>query len=318
MALKTTRIASGRSGILAFEGAYHGLTLGSLAVTQRPMFRAPFEDRLYGGVAFAPFPEPWRRRGPSADECLERVAKLLEAGAPNGDPIGTVVVEPVQGRAGVRLPPDGFMAGLSDLAARAEALVVADEVLSGMGRCGPTLASELVGLRPDVVCLGKALGAGMPLSACFADEVVMGAWPESAGEAIHTSSFLGHPLSCAAALAALDAVPVTERLARVDERGLRLLGPLRERLSGSSGVADVRGVGLFLGVELIARDGVTPAAGAAARVAEVALREGLLVLPAGEHGQVVELTPPLVMTDEQIDFAVEALVDAIEQVVGAP
>lgn len=313
VALKTARLASGRPGVLAFEGAYHGLTLGSLAVTERRFFRERFEERLYGGVAFAPFPESWRAGGPTAEECLRRVADLLESGAPNGDPIGTVIVEPVQGRAGVRIPPEGFLADVSTLAADAGALVVADEVLTGMGRCGPMLASGLVGLRPDLVCLGKALGAGLPISACLAGPAVMDAWPESTGEAIHTSSFLGHPLSCAAALAALDEWPPGTRAERVTDVAVRLLGGLRERLSRLPGVGDVRGLGLFVGVEIVGRDGAAPASGAAARVASAALREGLLVLPAGDQGQVVELTPSLIVTEEQIDFAVEVLVSAIGQ-----
>lgn len=309
--LKSAQLASGRPGILAFEGAYHGLTLGSLAASSRTLFRDPFEPRLYGGVAFAPFPEPWKPGAPSAEACLARVAELLTKGAPNGDAIGTVVVEPIQGRAGIRIPPEGFMAELSSLAASAGALVVADEVLTGMGRCGPPFASDLVGLRPDVVCIGKALGAGMPISACLGTPAVMEVWPESGGEAIHTSTFLGHPPACAAALAALDSSPPADRAMRVADRGARLLGPLTERLSPLPGVGDVRGVGLLLAIELVEDGGARPAVGAGARVATTALEQGLLVLPAGEHGQVVELTPALTLTDEQIDFAVEVLVDAI-------
>jgi 4-aminobutyrate aminotransferase/(S)-3-amino-2-methylpropionate transaminase len=313
IALKTALVATGRPGIIAFGGSYHGLTMGSLAVTSRDLFRGPFEERLYPGVAFAPFPEPWRPGSPPVGECLRRFSELLQEGAPNGDPIGTVVVEPIQGRAGVRLPPEGFMEELSDLAAAAQVLIVADEVLTGMGRCGPTFGSELTGLRPDLVCIGKALGAGMPVSACLAAPSVMRAWPESGGEAIHTSSFLGHPLACAAAIAALDVADPVERAALVAERGARLLEPLRRRLAAVSGVGDVRGVGLLIGIELVEEDGATPAAGAAARVSTAALEQGLLVLPAGEFGQVIELTPAMVVTDEQVDFAVGVLVGAVER-----
>ncbi|MGD2047532.1 MAG: aspartate aminotransferase family protein, partial [Gemmatimonadota bacterium] len=313
IALKTAWLASGRPGVLALEGAYHGLTLGSLAVTSRPLFREAFERRLYGGVAFAPFPEPWRPGGPSVDECLGRVADLLPSGAPNGDAIGTVIVEPIQGRAGVRIPPPDFMVELSRMASEAGVLVVADEVFTGMGRCGAIFASEVVGLRPDMICVGKALGAGLPVSACLADRSVMDAWPESGGEAIHTSSFLGHPLSCAAALAALDEVGARARVERSSERGARLLAALDGRLSGVAGVGNVRGAGLLVGIELVEKDGAAPAAGAAAKVASIALREGLLVLPAGESGQVIELTPALGVTDEQIDFGVEVLVRALDQ-----
>ena len=313
--IKTAQLATGRAGVLAFEGGYHGLTLGSLAATSRELFRRPFEGRLYPGVSFVPFPDA-RLQGPGAAEaCLRRIGEVLAEGAPGGTPIGAVLVEPIQGRAGVRMPPPGFMSALSTLAAEAGTLVVADEVLTGMGRCGPMLASELVGLRPDIVCLGKALGSGMPVSACFADSAVMAAWPGSGGEAIHTSTFLGHPLSCAAALAALKAVGPEERAAAATTRGALLLRMLRERLADAPGVGEVRGAGLLLGIELTEHDGVTPAEGAAVRVATAALARGVIVLPAGEHGQVVELAPPLVLTDAQINCAVEVLVEAVTQAV---
>jgi 4-aminobutyrate aminotransferase/(S)-3-amino-2-methylpropionate transaminase len=313
-------LATGKPGVIAFEGGYHGLTSGSLAVTWRSHFRAPFERRLYAGVAFAPFPAtaaPTGTDGASAGvggaaASLEVVRKLLSAGAPNGDPIGAVIVEPVQGRAGVRIPADGFMAELSRLAPEAGALVIADELLTGMGRCGAVLASERVGLEPDLVCLGKALGAGLPISACLGRPDVMAAWPPSEGEAVHTSTFLGHPLACAAALAALESFDAEAVPARAEALGARLRDGLAERLSGVPGVADIRGLGALVGIELAQAEG---RGGVAARVAVAALRRGVLVLPAGDAGEVVELTPPVVLTEAQADHAVEVLVRAIEEVV---
>lgn len=318
IALKTALLATGKPGVLAFEGAYHGLTLGSLAVTWRPLFRTPFTARLYGGVAFAPFP---RRdgaargggvaNGVSADAALDCVRRLLRDGAPNGDPIGAVIIEPVQGRAGVRLAPEGFMAEVSKLASDAGAIVIADELMTGMGRCGVMLASDRVGLEPDLVCIGKALGAGLPLSACLGARRVMDAWPVSEGEAVHTSTFLGHPLACAAALGALDSYGPDGILARAEALGAELRNRLAERLSGEPGVAEVRGLGLLVGIELLAGD--APAAGAAARVAGRALTRGVLVLPAGDAGEVVELTPPVTLTEAQVDHAVEVLVSATRE-----
>lgn len=315
-ALKTALVATGRPGVLAFEGAYHGLTLGALAATDRDLFRGPFARRLYGGVAFTPFPDPVRLGRDAGPRALERVRETLERGAPNGDPIGAVVVEPVQGRAGVRIAPDGFMAELSAAAREAGALVVADEVFTGMGRCGAVLASERVGLRPDVVCLGKALGGGLPLSACLARADVMDAWPESAGEAVHTSTFLGHPLACAAGLAVLDALEgeaVAERARRV---GGVLVAELRQALEGWPGVADVRGLGLMIGIELGAGEELAPLAGAAVRAAELAMTRGVLALPAGAHGHVLELTPSVELTEEQVAFATRTVVDVVRTAVG--
>lgn len=311
-ALKTSALASGRPGIIAFEGGYHGLTLGSLATTARGHFRAPFEARTYGGVGFAPFPDSFRDDVPDGSGSLDAVRSFLESGAPNGDAIGTIIVEPVQARGGARVPPTGYMEALSALAGEFDAIVIADEIMTGMGRCGAPFASGLVGLRPDLVCVGKALGGGLPISACIGPQRVMDAWPASTGEAIHTSTFLGHPLACAVAISVLDTIEIEAIPGQSSRLGEKLLGALRARLSGLSGVLDVRGLGLLLGIEFVEQDGQTPASGKGARVAERALGAGLIVLPAGDHGHVLELTPPVILTDEQVDYTVDALGSIIE------
>jgi 4-aminobutyrate aminotransferase/(S)-3-amino-2-methylpropionate transaminase len=309
--LKTGALVSGRPGVLAFEGAYHGLTLGSLAVTPRPHFRAFFEERLYGGVAFAPFPDPIRDQDAEGAHTLREVERLLDRGAPNGDAIGTIVVEPVQARGGARVPPEGFMAALSDLASSRGVTIVADEIFTGIGRCGAMLASERVGLRPDIVCVGKTLGAGLPISACIGSADVMDAWPDSTGEAIHTSTFLGHPLACAAAIRVLDTMADGSVAAEIDRVGASIFAGLRSRLDGVRAVGDIRGLGLLLGIELVEADGTTKAAGAGVRIAERVLRDGIISLPAGDVGEVYELTPPVVLTDEQRDHALDRIAQAI-------
>ncbi|MEQ9399677.1 MAG: aspartate aminotransferase family protein [Longimicrobiales bacterium] len=313
IALKTARIATGRPGVLAFEGGYHGLTLGALAVTSRPHFRAAFEERLYQGVAFAPFPDPLRDGADAGSLALERVADMMRGGAPGGEAIGAILVEPVQGRAGARVAPHGFMAALSDLADEHGAVVVADEILTGAGRCGSFLASERVGLRPGVVALGKALGGGVPLSVCVGNAAVMDAWPDSDGEAVHTSTFLGHPLSCAAGRAVLEAIDVEGVVERARRLGGALTADLRARLMPLSGVADVRGLGLLIGIEFAEGDGLAPASGRAVRVARAALEEGLLVLPSGAEGHVLELLPAVDLNDAQLAYAVDALARSVER-----
>jgi len=259
-ALKTAVLATGRSGVLSFEGGYHGLTLGALASTARAYFREPFRERLYGGAAVVPFPDrPGAGRG-GADRSLEEARRVLDGGAPNGDPVGAVLVEPIQGRAGVRVPPPGFLAALAGITREHGALLVVDEVFTGAGRTGGFLASTGEGVEPDLVCLGKALGGGLPLSACAGPASLMEAWPASPGEALHTSTFLGHPLACAAGTAVLDRL-------------------------GDDGV----------------------------RVAHRALAEGVLVLPAGDHGHVVQLTPPVTLTDEQLRAGVEVVAAAVRR-----
>ena len=312
-ALKTAHVATGRPGVLAFEGGYHGLTLGSLAVTERAHFRGPFLSRAYPGVAFAPFPDPARDSTDGGPAALAVARELLDRGGPNGDPMGAVIVEPVQGRGGVRIPPEGFMAALSDLAQEAGVLVIADEVMTGLGRCGSAFASSRVGLVPDIICLGKALGGGLPLSACVASAEIMDAWPKSDGEAIHTSTFLGHPLACAVGAEVLDRLQSEMLWVRAEEEGSRLLAALTARLSGLPRVGDVRGLGLLLGIEFSEAGARVPGAGI--RVADAALARGLIVLPAGDDGHVLELTPSLGLSEDQVVYVVETLAAVIEEAV---
>ena len=312
-ALKTAELSTGRSGIIAFEGAYHGLTLGSLAATARPDFRDPFRARLHQGVSFAPYPQTEA----AAEVALSEVQRMLsegvqEEGGQPRKPVGTIVVEPVQGRAGVRIPPPGFLAGLAELARSDSSLLIFDEIFTGLGRTGVVFEHEREGVLPDLVCFGKALGGGLPVSACLGSRDVMDAWPESGGEALHTSTFLGHPLSCATALAFLDVLEEEQLVRRSLDVGQSIVGRLDESLSTVPGVKQVRGRGLLIGIELCSDDG-GPAAGAGARVAEAALGRGLLVLPAGGQGEVVEIAPPAVSSDALVEFGITCLVEIISK-----
>jgi 4-aminobutyrate aminotransferase-like enzyme len=310
VALKTAELATGRSGVLAFEGGYHGLTLGSLAVTERADFRAPFRRRLHDRVAFAPFPHGEHAETLDAVEtALAEVEKILVGNGPFGDAIGAVVVEPVQGRAGVRVPPPGFLSRLAELTRSAGALLVFDEIFTGFGRTGTLFALEHEGVIPDLLCVGKALGGGLPLSACMGSREVMDAWPESTGEALHTSTFLGHPLSCATALAFLDVLTEEGLVNRAATLGDRLLDDLTQAFVGvTRGVREVRGRGLLIGIE------TGPMEGAGVSIATAALNKGLLVLPAGSEGEVVEIAPPAVVSEAQVEFGVECLVDVVRAV----
>jgi 4-aminobutyrate aminotransferase/(S)-3-amino-2-methylpropionate transaminase len=300
IALKTAQLATGRRGVVAFQGSYHGLTLGSLSVTERTDFRRPFEGRLAGGVAFVPFPDPILDGEAAARLSLEALDRALALAEERVDPVGCVIVEPIQGRGGVRIPPPGFHSEVARRARAAGALFVLDEVFTGFGRTGTLFDFEQEGVVPDLLCVGKALGGGLPMSACLGPEEIMAAWPPSKGEAIHTSTFLGHPLACASALAFLDVLEEEGLVARSREEGRWLLGALSEALRGGEGIRDVRGRGLFLGVEFVEN-------GEGERIATAALQRGLLLLPSSEFGEVVELAPPFVTTREQMEWAVGVL-----------
>ncbi|MFQ5529715.1 MAG: aspartate aminotransferase family protein, partial [Gemmatimonadota bacterium] len=194
-ALKTARLATGKPGVICFTGAYHGLTYGALALTDRAHFRVPFQDQLNPHVVRVQFPSGFA----TAD--LASVEAALES--ERGSTVGAVIVEPIQGRGGIIEPPTGFLPGLAALCKRRGLLCILDEVYTGLGRTGAWFASEHEDVIADLVCVGKALSGSLPIAACLATSDVMSAWPESTGEAIHTSTFLGNPLACAAAAASL-------------------------------------------------------------------------------------------------------------------
>jgi 4-aminobutyrate aminotransferase/(S)-3-amino-2-methylpropionate transaminase len=289
VALKTALLATGRAGVVAFEGAYHGVTLGALDVTFRHDFREPFAERLPGRAAFARFGD--------ADD-VRRAARRCPA------PVGAVIVEPVQGRGGERVPPRGFLSALRALCDAEGWLLIADEVYTGCGRTGRFFACEHEGVVPDLLCVGKGLGGGMPISACVGSKQVMDAWPPSSGEALHTQTFLGHPAGCAAALAALSVIDEEKLVERAAELGAVALAFLRDATERRAAVVECRGLGLLLGIEC---DTPARALGACA----AALRRGLIVIPSGDDGRVIAVTPPLVIGRDALLSALAALVECI-------
>jgi len=293
MAIKTAQLASGRAALLAFEGGYHGLALGALDATEREDFRKPFAARLPGATAFARF-------GDLAD-AAEHVRAAEEAGRP----FGAVIVEPVQGRGGERVPPPGFLAGLRALCDERGLLLIVDEIYTGCGRTGRWFACEHEGVTPDLLCVGKGLAAGMPISACVGRQETMEAWPLSQGEALHTQTFLGHPASCAAALASMQAIHDEGLVERAQALGKAALEQLGQGLAGCPPVRNVRGLGLMLGIEL--------ASGAdAAAVLSASLQQGVIALAAGSGGQVISVTPPLCMGGSTLEHALEVLIAACQ------
>jgi 4-aminobutyrate aminotransferase / (S)-3-amino-2-methylpropionate transaminase / 5-aminovalerate transaminase len=306
-ALKTAALHTGRPGILAFEGAYHGLTYGALAATWRAEFRAPFRAQLFPGVRFLPYP---RRGGGDGGTpaVLAAAEAAFRAAAGGAYPIGAVLVEPVQGRGGFVVPPPDFLAALRGVCDRHGAVLIFDEVYTGLGRTGRWFACEHEGVLPDVLVIGKSLGGGVPLSAAIGTPAVMAAWPPSTGEAIHTSTFLGNPVACAAALANL--AELEER--RLVERAGELGGVVRERVAGWCerwpAVVGVRGLGLMLGIELAADPATGRPGGEIARhVVAGALRRGVILLGEGEAGAILAITPPLVISRAQLDHALDVI-----------
>jgi 4-aminobutyrate aminotransferase-like enzyme len=304
-ALKTARLATGRRGVVAFHGAYHGLGYGALNATHRPHFRWHFEDQLGGFGHFLPFPGV-SRLGPGGKLSLKVLESQLDR-VLRRKKVGAVLVEPVQVRGGINIPSPGFLPLLRRLCSEYGALLILDEIYTGFGRTGKWFACEHPGVTPDLICLGKALTGGFPLSACVGRADLMdAAWPPSSGEAIHTSTFLGHPVGCAMALAQIEELQRRDLIARSAELGVWLM----RRLSGlasrcSAFLCEARGLGLLAALELRQTDGA-PAMQATMKLVKGLLRRGFIFLPEGEHANVLGITPPLTISKAQLGGAVQA------------
>ena len=296
-ALKTAVLATGRDGVIAFDGGYHGLSHGPLsACGLQPKFREPFAGQLNPRVTFAPYP--------NMGATLGETMAVVEAALARAD-VGAVLVEPILGRGGCVVPPPGFLASLRAACDQSGALLVCDEVWTGLGRSGAWLASVDDGVVADVVCLGKGLGAGLPISACVGSDSAMAAWQAHGGGALHTATHFGAPLACEASLATLRELAEGKLPERARVVGKQWIAELRDCSAGLR-VTDVRGRGLMVGIA------VEGGAARALAIARLLLERGWIVLTGGKRGDVLTLTPPL-NVDARLLFAFTGvLADALD------
>jgi 4-aminobutyrate aminotransferase-like enzyme len=301
-ALKTAMLMGGKYGVIAFKGAYHGLGYGTLNATHREHFRGPFHLQLKEFGHFVDYPT----KAADLPVVELQVRRYFARGW-----VGAILVEPVQARGGINVPPPGFLPLLRKLCDEHKALLILDEIYTAFGRTGRWFACEHAKVVPDLICLGKALTGGFPLSACVGRSEVMDAsWPASNGEAIHTSTFLGHPVGCAMALAQIDEIERLELVQHSAKLGERLLEQLRGLRHPPSLLSAPRGQGLMAGLELRRTDHAPATAEALAAIKEL-LRRGYIFLPEGEHSNVVSFTPPLTITEAQLAEAVKALEEGL-------
>jgi 4-aminobutyrate aminotransferase/(S)-3-amino-2-methylpropionate transaminase len=296
-ALKTAWLRTGRPTIVAFEGSYHGLTAGALAVTHRLEFRTPFLAVLNPHVRFVPFPH--------SETDLPTVLGRLDAAL--DDSVGAVLVEPIQGRGGMRVPPVQFLPALRARCNGRQRLLIFDEIYTGMGRTGAWFACEHSNVVPDLLVLGKGLTGSVPLSACIGTADVMAAWPPSQGEAIHTSTFLGNPIACAAALAQIEELLNLQLIPRAHTLGEKIQKRARQWSSRWPVVQPARGMGALQGVPLSASK-----PGLAQAICARALARGIILLAEGPEADVLALTPPLVVTDAQLEHALTVIECSLE------
>lgn len=310
-AIKAAQYVTGRRNIIAFQGGYHGRTLGALAVTSSQRLREPFMP-LPSEVSFVPYPYALRPSLPHAtpeslgSDCLAYLRGLIDNPVSGIGKPSAVIIEAIQGVSGVIIPPLDFLRNLRALCDRAGMLLIVDEIWNGFGRTGEMFAFDRAMVTPDIVVLGKALSGCLPLSAVVARPEILQVWPPG----MHTSTFQGNPLACAAAVATIETIRKDDLLThcrtRIEPALLKWLQPL----GVSKGVAEVRVIGAIAGVELVDADGA-PDVPRLKRLQRRCQDLGVLVYGGGWYGNVLMLVPPLVITGEELGEALDKVVSTI-------
>jgi 4-aminobutyrate aminotransferase len=307
--MKLARHHTGRDKFIAFTGSFHGRTMGALSLTGSKVVQRKGFGPLVPGVFHAHFPDPYRRpEGMTADEyavsCVRFIEDELFRTILPAEEVAGIVVEPIQGEGGYLVPPQAFLKELRRLADRHGILLIFDEVQSGMGRTGKMWASEHFGVVPDIFTTAKGIASGLPLSAMIARSEIMD-WPPGA----HASTFGGNPVACAAALATIDLLE-GELIANAERIGSHMLDRMHHWPKRFPHVGDVRGLGLMIGFELVrSQQSKDRAPELRDRIQDRAFQRGLLVLGAGRN--TIRLCPPLIITREQADFALDILEDTL-------
>jgi len=298
-AIKLARYHTHRPGIIAFEGAFHGRTLGALSLTNSKIKQRAGFGPLLPMVHHAPFPRirAWRENsGGDGSAELEVLRRSILGRIIAPSDVAAIVIEPIQGEGGYFPAPASFLQGLRELCDEHGILLIADEIQSGMGRTGTWWAIEHAGVEPDITLTAKGIASGMPIGAFIARDSIW-TWPPGA----HGSTFAGNPVCAAAGLATL-AIIESEGLANAVTMGARLRSGLERVAADVETVRDIRGAGLMLGVEFDSHE-------AAEAVQEAAFRLGLLTLECGESS--LRFSPPLIVDAEAVDTAVRIFGEAI-------
>ena len=277
-AIKTAMLYTKASSFISFRGAYHGLDFGALSLTQRDYFKRNFPN-WYGNTYFCTFNNP---------DIETEIYSVLDQASRQKQKIGAVILEPIQGRAGCIIPDDDWILKLRQICTDHGLLLIYDEIFTGLGRTGELSYSRRV--PADIICLGKALGGGLPISVCVASSNIMDAWPSNNGEAIHTGTFFGHPLASRFASKTLDYILSHDLCSRSMFVGQKFLEDLHDNLDQFDAVKSVRGRGLMCSIEF-----TKPELGAL--VSDLARKEGVIAIPEGDQAQCLSFTPPLTIEE---------------------
>jgi len=315
VAIKMVRRATGRQGIVAFSGGFHGRTMGALTLMGRQSQRDGLGTLLAGAVHL-PFPDPYRSPfGTDAQTVSDTTLALLDQqlGDPASGwmPVGAVIIESVQGNGGMIPTPPGFMSGLREVCTRHGVMLIADEVMSGFHRTGKLFAYQHDDdVDPDFVVLGKSLSAGLPLSGCLVKTSVS----EMSPAGTESSTYAGNLVACASALAAFDVYESVDMSRQAQDLGDFFQAELRSTVGNHLNVGQIRGQGLMVAVELVTdRESRTPLQIARA-ISHRAVERGLLLYPGGHYGNVLAFLPPLIATQEQLSTCASMVGELLDNV----
>ncbi len=312
-AIQLARYATGRSVILSFYGAYHGLTGYALQSSPTEGMRrvAPRTSE----AVYAPYPNCFRcpLRADDCEECSKAILDFMReeilGRAVEPEDLAGIIVEPLQSHGGILLPPKSFFRGLRELTEEVGALLIVDEVYTGFGRTGRWFGIEHHGVGPDVVVMGKGIAGGLPLAAVAFRGDLVEDWYLCSGGSLGT--FAGHYLGVLASLATIEAIREERLLDNAMRIGEELMRGLRELVEEFEPVVDARGVGCVQGIEVWDESG--PSGKLAGRLKEILFRNGLLAIAVGRHHNVIKLTPPITITRQQVEEALSILERSLKE-----
>ncbi len=309
--IKLARFVTKRTMILAFTDSFHGRSMGALSLTASSTLYRQRLPSLLTGVYHTPYPYCYRcpLKHDSPDTCglacLNLVEKALETVVPPEDLAG-IIFEPIAGEGGYIVPPDSFLNGLREICDRHGAMLIVDEVQTGVGRTGKMFAVEHWNVVPDIICMAKALGGGLPLGAVLAKAELMDAWPPAA----HGTTFGGNPIACRAGLATLKVIQENDLMAHAEEIGSYIQDRFRQAQKELPIIGDVRGKGLMVAVELVNADG-SPAGEIIKALIKEMGAAGIVLTKCGPSS--IRFAPPLIITKEQTGEGVDTVLEVLRK-----
>ncbi|MEJ2697160.1 MAG: aspartate aminotransferase family protein [Candidatus Sulfobium sp.] len=316
-AIKLARFYTGKQGVVAFTGGFHGRTFGAMSLTTSNIRYRKRYQPFVASIYHSPYPYCFRcffgqRAGSCGMDCIEHLERLFKHLVPPEE-VACMIIEPVLGEGGYVVPPQGFLASLREICNRRDILLVFDEVQAGMGRTARWFASEHFGVVPDIMTLAKGIASGLPLSAIASKKEIMEKWAPGA----HGTTFGGNPVSCASALATIEVIEREGLLDHAASVGESALGRLREMKDRNGRIGDVRGLGLMIGIEFVDMEGGPDTEGLK-KILKYCLDRGLVLLECGVDKNIIRLAPPLPVTKDEISKGLDILEEAVSGTGGGP